>query len=285
MGDVTITNSGVTADFRFTDIVVGSFDVGLNLRWMFTLGGDGNDNPTGLDCDPDGNCVLAAKIAYEEEGVTTPHIGSTEIPTGTVIIKLDSSGNLIWFKDLSAVESDKQGFVVHVHPYTGAVYLAGSMGSASATIDTVSLTADGGNPWPLYMILDGTTGAATAGMVFSLDTGSANYRGRGTAITFSNDTNAVYIGGTYGAQMYVGASTLAHPNAGTSASFVVKVDGSGNPQWVMNYDDGGGGGVNSLSLSSDESDIFAGGYFTGTTTGGVTLTATSPNDGYYLMVG
>jgi hypothetical protein len=198
------------------DFYVVKLDSSGNVQWTKTIGGSYDDGANSIIQSSDGGYVVAG---------WTESFGAGYYPD-IYVVKLDSSGNVIWSKTIggsyedyaySIIQSSDGGYV--------AVGYTGSFG-AGGDIYVVKLDSLGNVQWTK------TIGGSFADVAQS--------------IIRSSDGGYVVVGRTNSF------------GAGGWDIYVVKIDGSGNVQWTKtiggSYDDG----ANSIIQSSDGGYVVAG---------------------------
>jgi hypothetical protein len=176
------------------------------------IGGSNEDIAYSIIQSSDGGYVVAG-------GTSSFGAGGVDI----YVVKLDSSGNVVWAKTIGG-SSDDEAYSI-IQSSDGGYVVAGStrsFGAGGYDIFVVKLDSSGNVQW-----------AKTIG-------GS---KGDGaSSIIQSSDGGYVVVGGT--------------ESFGEGGIYVVKLDNSGNVQWTKTI---GGGGASSIIQSSDGGYVIAGG--------------------------
>jgi hypothetical protein len=211
--------AGYTTSFGvgYSDIYVVKLDSGGNVQWTKTIGGSSFDGAFSIIQSSDGGYVVAGRTGSFGAGGWDFYV-----------VKLDSSGNVVWTKTIggsltdvafSIIQSSDGGYVV-----TGWTE---SFGAGSADIYVVKLDSTGNVIWTK------TIGGSLTDVVYS--------------IIQSSD------GG------YVVAGYTQSFGAGGADIYVVKLDSSGNVVWTKTIGGSYFDWVFSIIQSSDGGYVVAGG--------------------------
>jgi hypothetical protein len=200
-----------------SDIYVVKLDSGGNVQWTKTIGGSSQDVAYSIIQSSDGGYVVAG-------GTGSFGAGDSDI----YVVKLDSSGNVIWTKTIGGSLTDVAYSIIQSSD--GGYAVAGYTGSFGA----------GG--WDIYVVkLD------ASGNVQWTKTIGGSYGDEANSIIQSSD------GG------YVVAGWTESFGAGDRDMFVVKLDSSGNVQWTKTIGGSNDDGALSIIQSSDGGYVVAGG--------------------------
>ncbi|MCA9040854.1 MAG: VCBS repeat-containing protein [Planctomycetaceae bacterium] len=240
----------LTAEGGSTDAFVAKHDVSGNLSWVKKLSGPGHDRGVSITVDPSDNIYVTGELHEsidldpgEEELIKTSN-GSTD----SFVVKLNSSGELIWGKSLGGAGVDQIPDLV-VDDFDN-VYLTGSF---RQTVDF--------DPGP--EVHNETSTNSIDGFIWKLD-GAGNYvwsratglDGNDTASQIAIDKNGnIYISGVFSGladfdpdagEFLLGAATSR------DNGFISQWDPNGNFSWAG---DVGGDSYDYISgLALDMSD-------------------------------
>ena len=113
-----------------SDVFVSKLDSSGSLVWVRQLGGTGTDVGSHVAVDGSGNVYTAGHFSGMAD--FDPGVGTFDLTaaggTDVFVSKLNSTGNLVWARQLGGTSND-QGFGVAVDG-SGNVYTTGSFGTA-----------------------------------------------------------------------------------------------------------------------------------------------------------
>jgi hypothetical protein len=268
-----------TADGGYALAGYANYDFGLvkvdssgNMEWNKTYGGVGADWAHSVIQTEDGGYALAG---FYSSGYGT---GGSDF----WLVKVDSTGNMLWNKTYGGTEYDDAWSVVHTPD--GGYALAGytySFGAGSSDFWLVKTDADGNMLWnktyggtdadyAYCMIQTRDGGYALAGETFSFGTDYVNFWLVKVDSSGSMQWNQTY-GGT-GGFGYEGARSLVQTSGGGYALagftdpygsgyedfWLVKTDSTGNVQWNETYGGGGHEQARSMVQTADGGYALAG---------------------------
>jgi hypothetical protein len=215
--------AGYTRSFGagLDDMYVVKLDSSGNVVWTKTIGGSSDDWAISITQSSDGGYVVAGR---------TESFGSGD--EDIFVVKLDSSGNIVWTKTIGGSGTDRASSIIQSSD--GGYVVAGetySFGAGWADFYVVKLDSSGNVAW-----------AKTIG-------GSSD--DYANSIIQSSDGGYVVAGRT--------------ESFGKSGIYVVKLDNSGNVQWAKIIEKGV---ANSIIQSSDGGYVGAGNIFLGFGVGG-----------------
>jgi uncharacterized delta-60 repeat protein len=252
------------------DFYVVKLDSSGNVVWTKTIGGSGDDQAWSIIRSSDGNYVVAG---------WTNSFGSNY---DFYVVKLDSSGNIIWTKTIGGSGDDQAWSIIQSSD--GGYVVAGrtsSFGAGGWDFYVVKLDSSGnvqwtktiGGPgsqdeaWSIIQSSDG--GYVVAGWSDSFGAGLRDFY----VVKLDANGNVVWsktIGGIYGdgAHSIIQSSDGGYIVAGSTQTFgaggwdiyLVKLDSSGNVQWTKTI--GGPAFLDdalSIIQSSDGGYVVAGG--------------------------
>jgi hypothetical protein len=195
------------------DIYVVKLDSGGNVQWTKTIGGSYYDIAYSIVQSSDGGYIVAG-------GTESFGAGKADI----FVVKLDSSGNVVWAKTIGGSKGDRARSIIQSSD-GGYVIVGGteSFGAGKADISVVKLDSSGNVVWTKTI---GDGGASS--------------------IIQSSDGGYVVAGGT---QSF---------GAGGWDIYVVKLDSSGNVQWAKTIGGSDWDYANSIIQSSDGGYVVVG---------------------------
>ena len=240
------------------DIFVAKLDGLGNYLWAKSAGGAGNDQGRGIAVDALGNCYVAGYFTN-----TATFGGTTLVSRGgydAFLMKLDSSGNLVWVKQLGG-SGDDMGAGVGLDA-SGNSYVTGSF-SGTASFGDYVLTSAGLTD--LFLVkLDG------AGNVIWAHGGGGPGADAGTTLAVDS-VGFSYVVGRFSGTASFGSFSVN--SGGGVDGFVAKFDSAGNPQWVRRVGGPLDDAASGVALDSAGNSYIVG-QFSGVATFG-TLNATS----------
>lgn len=175
------------------------------MQWQKTLGGTGNDYTTSVKQTTDGNFIVAGYSTSNDSDVTGSH-GSDDF----WIVKLSTTGNMLWQKALGGTGSDFANAVVETAD--GKYVVAGGSNSADGDITAGNGMGDG---WMVKL-------SATGSMVWQKSFGGiADDAINGLTATADS---CVLVSGW-------AASNMDSTFRGSADYWLMKVNSSGTKQW------------------------------------------------------
>ncbi|MCL9805788.1 SBBP repeat-containing protein [Flavobacterium amniphilum] len=261
-GTTTLTSAaGGGVDFYIT-----KFDASGNFVWAKKIGGSDFDQAYSMAVDNTGNIYLAGYFAYvvdfnPDAGVNNMGAGGVFTPQG-FLLKLDTNGTYVWAKQFTTNAVSGNAVVVTTVSVdaNNNVMLGGYFkGPMAVDSEPVVFTSTGGTN-DFFIIKYNTSGVYQwAKQVGSLGSESVN----GIATDAAGN---VYATGNFGAVTDFDPSPVVQnygPVGGASDCFLLKLDTSGNYQWVKSI----GGGNEEYGRSvvvNTAGDIYVAANFTGT---------------------
>ena len=259
----TLTSAGLS------DVFVNKYDASGNLAWAVSFGGAADDFAGSMAVDAGSGSIyltgfFQGKVDFDP-GVGTVYLSSTGA-SDSYIVKLDSSGNLVWAKSLGGPTDDLGIWVTVADPGSDDIYFTGTyLGTLDFDPDTanaVNLTSKGVTD--IYVLkLDGDGnflwarsmgGLATDnGLAMAVDpagSGDVITTGRfgGTTVDFNPDP----------------AETFNLTNVGNQSAFISRLDKDGNFVWAKAITGPKNVYGNSIAIAPDGSgDIYATGLYNG----------------------
>lgn len=272
-GATTLTSAG------FGDVYVAKLTPTGAYQWVVRAGGTAPDESTGLALDPvSGSVLLTGYFASP-----TATFGSTDLTnsgalntTDVFVAKLTPAGGWLWATQAGGggISGNDSGGALVVDS-TGACYVAGTVGSTTATFGAFTVGSLGGEAFVAKLSPVGTWQWATATSGISSTRASALAR---------DGHGHLYVTGQFAGQPTTfGGSTLTNGGAGsTTDAFVASLTTAGTWEWataLSGADNDYGYGVG----ADARGNVYATGYFTSPTlaVGPTTLTNTVGN-GFFL---
>ena len=242
------------------------------LVWEKTFGGKGYDIANSIQITPEGDYIIT--------GVTSPAPASTAGPSeeDIYLLKIDSSGELIWEKNLGGNGPDG-GYSVQMTD-DGCYIITGFMGSYEGNLYHIYLgkiDSSGNTLWEKTYFATGWDFGCSV-----IQTSDRGYAIAGNTYNYMTENNEVYLvkidasgneewGKIYGGTDDDYGSCIVQTNdggyaiAGTTESFgnggdvyLVKTDNLGNMEWSKTYGDIGRDGGCSIVQTSDDGYAIAG---------------------------
>lgn len=244
-GADTITDT----DGPFQNIFIVKYDALGNVKWVRS--GNGYADAYGLSADDYGNVYLAGdfysdSISFGSSLLVNPVSGTSN----GYLIKYDSSGDVLWAKDLGGKTNDYVSGVSTDH--SGNVYVTGYFTGDSLVLDNTVLHQSGVDN--VFLAKFNSSGTA----IWANSEGGTGTDGP-SAVTTDSLGNIFITGYFSSATMTFGTVTLSSPYMNNA--FVTKYDSSGNVRWAK-YFGGNNPGSAATSLSADASgNVYVTGYY------------------------
>lgn len=195
-GYVNSNNGNVSGNHGSADMWIVKLDASGNLEWQKCLGGSGGDGGNSIVQTSNGNYAIVGNTSSNDGDVSGNHGGTSDI----WIVKLDSSGNLLWQKCLGGSSGD-QGMSV-IQTSDSSYVVVGGTGSNDGDVNgnhggsfdvwVVKLDTSGNIEWQKCL---GGSGEEIAYSVIEVADSSYVLAGR----TTSNDGN---VSGNHGSYDY-----------------------------------------------------------------------------------
>lgn len=242
------------------DAYILKLDGAGNFLWAKRMGGSGNDIPTSITLDDNGNIYT---LGFFQSTVDfDPGTGISNLTSNggydIFIQKLDSSGNFVWVKQIGGINDD-YGYKIFTNSF-GDIYLTGSF---QDTVDfdpgagTTNFVSHGGDDIFIQKL------NAAGNLVWVRQIGGISNDG-GNSITIDAIGNILVTGffqDTVDFDPGVGATNLV--SNGEEDIFIQKFDTAGNFVWVKQM-----GGINDdrgISIDLDSiGNIYTSGSFEST---------------------
>ncbi len=238
----TLSNNGdVSGNHGWFDVWVVKTDRGGVIQWQKCYGGTENEKAFALDLCPDGGYVVAGH-AWSNDGDVSGNHGGID----SWVIRIDSTGNLLWQRCLGGSASE-YAFAVR-HTADGGFVVANSSHSNDGD---VTMNHGGGDCWVVKL-------DSLGNIVWERSLG-------GSKLDFGKSVFPTQDGG------YIVAASSESMDGDVSANFgqvdywMVKLDGMGNRVWEMNF----GGPLNDTPSAVEQTAD--GGYIVAGTSNSNTL--------------
>ena len=269
IGTVNFGSGNLTAAGG-SDIFVLKLNSSGEFQWVYTVGGSENDNGKGIDVDSSGNVYISGIFKNTVNfggGDITSH-GNFDI----FVLKLNSSGTFQWVYKAGGTGND-QAYPISVDT-NGNVLVAGYFHN-TANFTPVSCTSKGSAD--IFVLKLSTSGSLNFIRCF----GSATSNEYGWGVDFDSAGDA-YITGNFSGTVDFGGGNIT--SSGSQDIFVLKLNSSGNFQWVNTF--GGNGADHGSEIKIDSSkNSYITGYFVDTVNfGSGNLTAAGLSDIFALKL-
>ena len=255
------TSSNFAQAFGSDDIFIAKYSSNGTLIWGKTIGGSGQDRPSGMDVTPDGEISLTGYFNGTVD--FNPGSGVNNLTSNgnrdIFVLKLNSNGDYDWAHKFGSSLPDEG--VATCFDSNGNVYITGfyqetvdfNPGSGTNNFSAIS--------YDIFILkLD-----ANGNYVWNYELGS-NPAEQGRAIQCDASGN-VYTSGSYASTLdfNLGAATEIMSATGVADIYLLKLTNDGDFIWSRKI-----GGISneyafSMSIDADGAAIL-GGYFTSTTT-------------------
>ncbi len=200
-----------------TDIWIVKIDGSGNIMWQNTIGGSGEDFLISLKQTSDGGYILGAGSDSNISG------DKTENSRGDLdywIIKLNSSGTIVWQKTYGGAQPEFDAYVVET---TDGGYFVGGYSDSDVSGDKTVPTKGQRDYWPLKLDSSGA-------IVWQKSIGGSLVDRPQAAFQTSDGG---FIMGGFSTSGISGNKTES--NRGESDYWIVKMDSSGNVTWNKTY--------------------------------------------------
>lgn len=202
-GTTTLTNSSSAYD-----VFVVKYDNSGNVLWAVSGGGSGQDSPTSIATDANGNTYVTG--SFNSPSITFGSIlltNSTANYYDVFLVKFDVNGNVVWAKNGNGMKNEASYAVVT--DINGNVYFAGTYDSTSVSFGSTVLTNAGtGSSRDIFLVKYDSLGNVQWGKSIGA---SGNEVVNGIAVDL---TGNLYLTGSFtSSTLTIGSNTLL--NAGT----------------------------------------------------------------------
>jgi len=248
-GTSTSTDGDVTGNHGNGDYWIVKLDSSGNIIWQKSLGGSGNDYAQSIQQTSDGGYIVAG-TSTSNDGDVTGHHGAAGVPgvngvSDYWIVKLDSSGNIIWQKSLGGSDDD---IVTSIQQTTDGGYIVA--GYSWSTDGDVTGNHGNGDYWIVKLDSSGN-------IIWQKSLGGS---GNDYASSIQQTTDGGYIvAGTSWSND--GDVTGHHGAAGVTDYWIVKLDSSGNIIWQKSLGGSNTDGAHSIQQTTDGGYVVAGDSF------------------------
>lgn len=238
------------------DMFITKYDAAGNVLWARDAGiGSGNDEGHSISTDAAGNVYVGGVFSSDSitfGAITLVNVSGFDIFT----VKYDSSGNVLWAKGAGSVGQDNLMSITT--DASGNVYSTGYYSYTSPpvfpaiTFGTISFFDTDTIHSHLFIVkYDAMGNVLWAKSILGA---------KGYAITTDASGNNMYVTGSFGAELTLGAFTLTNVSpVGTYTDiFLAKYDATGNVIWAK-----GDGSVNADLCYSITNDVSGNVYITG----------------------
>lgn len=258
-GDVTGTSNGSR------DSWIVKIDATGAIVWQKNYGGSGLDDINSIEQTADGGYIFVGSTLSSASGnVTGTNKGNYDI----WVVKLNSTGNITWQKNLGGSQSDL-GYIAK-QTSDGGYYVAGyTLSSVSG--DVTGTTKGGQDAWVLKLDASGNIlwqklyGGSGTESVYGIQLSSD---GGCTLAGFSSSSASGDVSGT---------------SKGGNDAWVLKLDSTGNIVWEKNY---GGADVDIAYTIQETTDggYVLGGYTTSSNSGDIAGAGKGSYDAWVLKL-
>jgi len=227
------------------DVFLAKFDSSGNILWAKSYGGSGNDYGYGVITDASGNLYVTGN--FSSSSIT---FGSfTFITPGFFLFKADSSGLVLWAKDITGATPSRRACTDKLNN----IYLTGSF-SAPVTFGGHTLTSVGASDVFLVKY-------DSSGNVLWAKSAGGRQGDIGNEVAADKFGKVYIIGNFANDTIMFGAITLIVPISSNNTGYIAGYDSSGNALFAKALLRGGKD-QNSISVSGSGS-IYIGGDYEG----------------------
>jgi len=223
------------------DLWLVKIDASGNIMWQNTIGGSGDDFLISIKQTSDGGYIVGASSDSNISG------DKTENSRGGLdywILKLDSSGNIVWQKTYGGAQPEFETYVVET---TDGGYFVGGYSDSDVSGDKTDPTNGQRDYWALKL---NSTGA----IVWQNSIGGSLVDRPQMAFQAADGG---YVMGGYSFSGISGDKTQA--NQGVTDNWIVKLDSNGNVLWDKSYGGSDSDVLRNLIQTAD-GGYLAGGY-------------------------
>ncbi|MEI6743892.1 MAG: hypothetical protein WCL35_09000, partial [bacterium] len=281
MGGVAVAGAGLS---NHCNIAVIKITTAGSVAWIKALSSDGTQNwGESISVDDSGNVFITGFFNGTALTSGTFVLNQQSASTyDTFIMKLNSSGVIQWGKILGGTTTQylNADYSVDLSVNGSNVFVVGRInGNNAVTFDSISVTPTSSSD--LYVAkLSASSGDAE--WLRSYPTSITYLKNNVVADEFGN----IYIAATFDtANLAIGSLTpITNANAGTSDIYIVKINSSGTPQWVVA--EGGVGNEWVAYISKTSTGVAVAGSFASSTfvAGSTTLTRLGTSSAFVSRV-
>lgn len=244
------------------DIYIQKMDSEGNFEWAFSIGGEGYlDRGESIIIDNEDNVYITGSFqdTLDFDPGTNVYPLASNGGTDFFVIKLDSSGNLLWAINIGGEGYEYSRYIAVDN--LGGVYITGSINSFDIDFDPgegthyLSLT----NGVVFILKLDSSGNFSWAKNMGGI--GNPFYYTWGKAICFDAQQN-VYLTGVYGgiSDFDPGPAVSNLTSNGKSDAFILKLDAYGNYVWAKSIGGEGEDRCESIKIDSDNNLYLTGSF-------------------------
>lgn len=246
-----------------TDLFVSKYDNQGNLIWAKNAGANSHDEALAIAIDQLGNVYTTGSFFGTVDFNPGPAINNliaSSLSYNAFILKLDSNGNYVWAKSISGNPCNSQGYSIK-RDLSNNIYVVGYF-SGNTDFDpntsTYWINSIGTND--AFILKVDSSGS----FLWANNIGSPSQSCIGSALTLDIDKNIFITGDFAGTPDFnSGAGTYTISSNGQKDAYVLKLDSSGNFNWVKRI--GGSGDDYGFDIKIDQSkNIFLMGDFSST---------------------
>ena len=222
-GGIDFTYAGSTFTSQgASDLLLVKYAPSGTPLWARKAGSTGQDDPSALTIDPDGNAIISGQWQGSTLTVgsfTTSNAGGLD----NVYAKYDPDGTLLWATSFGGTGVDFcSGLATDA---LGNIYSAGSFYSTTLSIGGTTLTNNGSND--LYVAKFTPGGTA----VWAYSAGGSGAESV-TGLLFDGAGSLVISGVFLGDDLTLGATTLTNASAGDQEMYLTRFTTDGEPLWA-----------------------------------------------------
>lgn len=236
---------GANHSINYPDCWVVKLTAAGDIAWTRVLGGTQQEHANAITVTTDGSIVIVARTTSSNGDVTGSHGSADDF----WIVKLSSSGQLLWQKALGGSGHDGAGGVVPTAD--GGVVVVGYSWSNDGDVGTIIGQYDG---WVLKLDANGT-------IVWKKVIGGTGMDWI-NAISKTNDEGFIIVGSSRSDNGNVGA------NRGEDDGWVVKLKNNGDVAWYNSFGGTSYDGFYTI-IATPDGGYLAGGYTESDNTGDV----------------
>ena len=220
VGESNSTNGDLAGlNIGMLDAIIVKYDSSGNILWNKNFGGTSNDYFRFVQVTSDGG-YIAIGVSYSTDGNLT---GLNKGGQDAIIVKYDSSGNVLWNKNFGGSGNDS--FAI-VQTTSDGGYIAA--GTSSSVDDNLTGLNKGSND-AIVVKYDSSGNVEWNKNFGGTNSDSYNY------VALTLDGGYIAVGDSYSIN-----GDLVGLNKGDRDAIIVKYDSSGNVEWNKNF--GGSGG-------------------------------------------
>lgn len=253
-GQVTLTSNGDT------DIFIKKMDAAGNLIWAKSIGGIATDDGKSIALDGNGNIYIAGRFGATVD--FDPGAGtSNETAVGQIdayILKLDAAGDFLWAKPLGGVGMDESYFLsVNNQSVTCTGIFQGTV-DFDPGAGTSNLSSDAGSLDIFVLQLDAAGNFQWAKSIGGSDIDVGLGIGQ-------DGIGNLYLTGIFRGVVDFdpGAGIMNMTSNASGASYLLKLDGSGNFLWANQIGDANASGIGYAVSVASNGDVYTTGGFNG----------------------